>query len=65
MDGRNTVLNGQSPLSLRKLLKVGFLKESPSQKNPKKIILWADTFNNHFHPQHAKDAARSVRTFGI
>ncbi len=30
-----------------------------------KVILWADTFNNYFHPQHAKAAAEILEHLGF
>lgn len=41
-----------------------FFKRNPV-KGHKKVILWPDTFNNHFHPQHAKDATEVLEHLGF
>jgi len=42
-----------------------FFKRNVSPSNKKKVILWADTFNNYFHPQHAKAATEVLESLGF
>lgn len=37
---------------------------SPSARGGQRVILWADTFNNHFHPGTATAAARVLEALG-
>jgi FAD/FMN-containing dehydrogenase/Fe-S oxidoreductase len=42
-----------------------FFKRKDPLKGQKRVILWADTFNNYFHPQHAKDAVDVLEHLGF
>ncbi len=53
------------PAFSHETFKSWFFKRGASEKKQKKVILWADTFNNHFHPQHAKDAVEALEYLGF
>ncbi len=41
-----------------------FAERAPAQENAKQVILWADTFNNYFHPQVARSAVQVLEAAG-
>ncbi len=53
------------PRFARKSFKKWFFQRTSSATGHKKVILWPDTFNNYFHPQHAKDAVDVLEHLGF
>src|SRR6185437_6468602 len=41
-----------------------FFRRSPRNVGGQRVILWPDTFNNHFHPEVAKAAVEVLETVG-
>ena len=42
-----------------------FFSRKEAAKSHKKVILWADTFNNHFHPQVAQATVEVLERLGF
>jgi FAD/FMN-containing dehydrogenase/Fe-S oxidoreductase len=52
------------PQFAKKNFKSWFFKRIPPPEGDKKVILWADTFNNHFHPKIAQAATEVLERLG-
>jgi len=42
-----------------------FFSREPKRRVGKRVILWADTFNNHFHPEVARAATEALEALGF
>lgn len=45
--------------------KAWFLRRAPANVGARRVILWPDTFNNHFHPEVAKSAVTVLEAAGF
>jgi Fe-S oxidoreductase len=54
----------QMPVFASQTFKDWFRQRSPRNQGQPKVILWADTFNNYFHPETAKAAVEVLETAG-
>jgi Fe-S oxidoreductase len=52
------------PLFARHTFKEWFAKRPPRNQGKPPVILWADTFNNHFHPEVARAAVEVLEHAG-
>lgn len=53
------------PKFAEKNFKKWFFERKKKESSLKKVILWADTFNNHFHPEVARAATESLELLGF
>ncbi len=54
----------QMPAFARETFKEWFARRSPRNQDKPPVILWPDTFNNHFHPEAAKAAVTVLEAAG-
>ncbi len=55
----------QMPAFAPETFKAWFRKRGPQRRGNPEVILWPDTFNNHFHPEVAKAAVRVLEAAGF
>jgi Fe-S oxidoreductase len=54
----------QMPVFASQTFKDWFRQRGPRNQGQQKVILWADTFNNYFHPETAKAAVEVLEAAG-
>ncbi len=52
------------PTFARQTFRAGFERRAPANEGKPKVILWPDTFNNHFHPETAMAAVEVLEAAG-
>ena len=55
----------QMPMFAPATFKAWFRRREPKQTGGPRVLLWPDTFNNHFHPQTAIAAVEVLETAGF
>jgi Fe-S oxidoreductase len=53
------------PKFAKQTFKSWFFSRQPRLVRGKKVVLWADTFNNYFHPEVARDAVETLESLGF
>jgi FAD/FMN-containing dehydrogenase/Fe-S oxidoreductase len=53
------------PLYAPETFQTWFKKRLPTEQAGPRVLLWPDTFNNHFHPETAKSATRVLEAAGF